>query len=77
MSARLAVCHGLYSRILQAGTHMTKEAHILQADLMAEKSRREEAEAYLSLYKLGSWGLGFTTAACATLAIVSMLRCRN
>ena len=49
----------------------------LQADVLAEKSRREEAEAYLNLYRLTSWGLGFTTAACATLAIVSMLRCRN
>ena len=44
---------------------------------MVEESRRKEAEAYLYLYKVGSWGLGFTTAACATLAIVSMLRCRN
>ena len=51
-------------------------ASILQADLRAEQSRREEAEAYLNLYKLTSWGLGFTTAACATLAIVSMLRCK-
>ena len=31
----------------------------------------------MNLYKLTSWGLGFTTAACATLAIASMLRCRN
>ena len=49
----------------------------LQGDLREEQSRREEAEAYMNLYKLTSWGLGFTTAACATLAIVSMLRCRN
>ena len=56
---------------------MTEQTSTLQADLLVEKSRREEAEAYLSLYKLTSFGLGFTTAACATLAIVSMLRCRN
>ena len=56
---------------------MTVRTRTLQADLLDEKHRREEAEAYRNLYKLSSWGLGFTTAACATLAIVSMLRCRN
>ena len=47
----------------------------VQGDLRAETSRREHAEASLTIYKAASLSLGVTALSCAALALLAISRC--